>query len=117
GGGSASSRYAALSGSSYVSATSFEPPSSFVLNPSEPVIEPCAWSAPVLRSASQRRPGRGMALKIVGELRDVSSPRASGEKRRRSAPKSSAGWRLAPAGLPSNGMRFAPEGGRPDPGS
>jgi hypothetical protein len=79
----------------------------------DPVIEPSAWSAPVLRSESQRRPGRVIELKIVGELRDVRSPRASTEARRRSAPKSAAGWQLAQAVLPSSDTRVSQKRERP----
>jgi hypothetical protein len=83
----------------------------------EPVIEPSACSAPVLRSESQRRPGRGIALKMVGELREVTSPRASTDPRRRSAPKSSAGWQLAQAVLPSSDTRVSQKRARPSAAS
>jgi hypothetical protein len=69
--------------------------------PIEPVIELSAWSAPFFRSPSQRSIGWLIELKIVGECREVSAPRASGEKRRLSAPQSRAKWQLPQAVLPS----------------
>src|SRR5207247_9790787 len=91
----------------YSSSASFATPASFEAKPIEPVIELSAWSAPFLRSPSQRSIGWLTELKMVGECREVSAPRASGEKRRRSAPQSRAGWQLAHAVFPSAESRVS----------
>src|SRR3989442_497511 len=88
-------------------------PMSFEAKPIEPVSEPSAWSAPLLRSPSQRSIGWLMELKMVGECREVSAPRASGENWRRSAPQSRAGWQLAHAVLPSAETGVSQKSARP----
>src|SRR5260221_2036597 len=88
-------------------------PASLDEKPIEPVSELSAWSAPLLRSPSQRSIGWLIELNTVGECRDVRAPRASGEKRRRSAPQSRAGWQLAHAVLSSAEARVSQKNARP----
>src|SRR5436190_22776746 len=82
-------------------------------NPSEPVSEPSAWSARLLRSPSQRNVGWLIELNTGGECREVNAPRASGEKARRSALQSLAKWQLAHAVLPSAEARVSQKSSRP----
>src|SRR5215467_11495205 len=88
-------------------------PASLEVKPIEPVSEPSACCARSLRSPSQRSAGCSEALKIVGDWRDVSSPRASGEKRRGSAPHAEAGWQLEHAVFPSADSRVSQNSVRP----
>src|SRR5258707_12166156 len=88
-------------------------PASLDAKPIEPVSELSAWSAPLLRSPSQRSIGWLIELNTVGECRDVRAPRASGEKRRRAAPQSRAGGQLAHAVLSSAEARGSPKSARP----